>query len=71
MPSPQGVQGRCAMKPQIPLEQILLVWHISPRTTVAAETLGISRRTLFDCLEKASLTELRGAIGQLQVEAAV
>jgi hypothetical protein len=56
------------MKPQMRLEQILLVWVTSPNAMVASRRLGISRRTLYYRLEKASLMELRDAYAQLQVD---
>jgi hypothetical protein len=65
----QGFPGTCAMTPQIPLEQILRGWVSSPNATVATRILGISRRTLYDRLEKASLMERRDAFAMLQAEA--
>jgi Bacterial regulatory protein, Fis family len=56
------------MKPQIPLEQILRVWVTPPNAMVASRRLGISRRTLYYRIEKASLMELRDAYAQLQVD---
>jgi hypothetical protein len=57
------------MRPQIPLEEILRVWAISPNASVAADTLGISRRTLYYRVEQASPAELRQIYAQLQPEA--
>jgi hypothetical protein len=59
------------MTPQIPLEQILRVWVTSPSATVAARSIGISKRMLYYRLEKASLAELRDAFATLQAEAEV
>lgn len=56
------------MKGPMPLAQILRVWATPPNATVAARLLGISRRTLYYRLEKASPMELRDAYAQLQVD---
>jgi hypothetical protein len=57
------------MKGPMPLAQILRVWATTPNATVAARLLGISRRTLYYRLEKASLMELRDAFATLQADA--
>jgi regulator of replication initiation timing len=57
------------MKGQFSLDRILRAWASSPNAMVAARFLGISRRTLYYRLEKASLMELRDAFTTLQAEA--
>jgi DnaJ-domain-containing protein 1 len=57
------------MKEQMPLDHILRSWATAPNATVAARRLGLSRRTLYYRIDKASLAELRDAFGKLQAEA--
>jgi hypothetical protein len=59
--SPQTIPGACAMRPQILFDHLLRIWVPSPSAAVAARRLGISCRTLYYRLEKASVTELRDA----------
>jgi hypothetical protein len=57
------------MKEQMRLHHILRVWATSSSAADAARPLGLSRRTLYDRREKASVTALRDAFVTLQGEA--
>jgi hypothetical protein len=59
------------MRQQIPLHHNLRVWATSPSAIVAAKTLGMSPRTLYYRIEKASRAELRDAFAKLQADARV
>jgi len=50
---------------KITLADVLGVWTQAPSTEAAAQTLGISRRTLYNRVQSASPEELRQAITQI------